>query len=102
MSRQIGGDSVGGVTVQAVARVLWRTQISKLSEWVSLERGEDHENLVSGVVGGEPELAGPAAYFPPAEPGVEVFESCSPAGREVELLEAHFVSGDLPEPAHQG
>ena len=70
-------------------------------EWVSLERGEDHENLISGVVGGEPELAGPAAYFPPAEPGVEVFESCSPAGREVEFLEAHFVSGDLPEPVHQ-
>ena len=60
------------------------------------------QNLVSGVVGGEPELAGPAAYFPPAEPGVEVFESRSPAGREVELLEAHLVPGDLPEPVHQG
>jgi hypothetical protein len=72
-----------------------------LPEWVSLERGEDHENLVSSVVGGEPELAGPAAYFPPAEPGVEVFESYSPAGREVELLEAQFVPGDLPEPVHK-
>jgi hypothetical protein len=85
-----------------VDRPLWRSRISELSEWVRSQRREDHQNLVSGVVGGKPELARPAAYFPPAEPGVEVFEACSPAGREVELLETHFVPGDLPEPAHQG
>jgi hypothetical protein len=72
------------------------------SEWVRSQRREDHQDLVSGVVGGKPEFARPAAYFPPAEPGVEVFESCSPAGREVELLETHFVPGDLLEPTHQG
>ena len=43
---------------------------------------------------GEPELAWPAPCFPPAEPSVEIFESCSAASREVELLEAHFVAGE--------
>ncbi len=65
------------------------------------ERREDHQDLIPGVVGSEPELAWPATYFSPAEPGVEVFESCPAAGREVKLLEAHFVLGDLPEPVHQ-
>lgn len=66
------------------------------------QRREDQQDFVSGVVGGEPELAWPSAYFPPAERGVEVFESCSAAGREVELLKAHFIPGDVPEPVHQG
>jgi hypothetical protein len=32
LSRQVGSDGVSGVTVQAVAGVLWRSQISQLSE----------------------------------------------------------------------
>jgi hypothetical protein len=32
LSRQAGGDGVGDVAVQAVAGVLWRTQVSQLSE----------------------------------------------------------------------
>lgn len=63
---------------------------------------ENHQDLVSGVIGGEPEFARPAACYFPAEPGVVVFESHSAACREVELLQAHFVAGDLPEPVHQG
>jgi hypothetical protein len=98
----LGADRGVLVVVDPVGDPLWRSQISELSEWVRSQRREDHQDLVSGVVGGKPELARPAAYFPPAEPGVEVFESCSPAGREVELLEAHLVPGDLPEVAHQG
>ena len=66
------------------------------------QRREDHQDLVSGVVRSEPELAGPAACYPPAEPRVEVFESRSAADREVELFQAHFVAGDAPEPVHQG
>lgn len=61
---------------------------------------EDHQDLVSGVVGGEPELAAPAARFLPAEPGGEVFEPCPPKA-EVELLKPDFVAGDLPRPVHQ-
>ena len=62
------------------------------SEWC-----ENHQHLVPGVAGGEPEFAGPAPGFRPAKPGVEVFQSCSAAGGEVELLTAHFVAGDLPD-----
>ena len=66
-----------------------------------LEWRENHQDLVSGVARGEPEFAGPAPGFPPAKPRVEVFQSCSAAGGEVELLKAHFVAGDLPEAVHQ-
>jgi hypothetical protein len=82
-------------------RSLWRTQVSQLSEWVSSERSQDHEDLVPGVVGGEPQFAGPASCLAPPESGVEVFESCSAPGSEVELFEAHLVAGDLPELVHQ-
>jgi hypothetical protein len=66
------------------------------------QRREDHQDLVSGVVGGEPELAGPAACYLPAEPAVKAFEAHSAAHRQVELLQAHLVTGNFPEPAHQG
>src|SRR5580704_1599539 len=65
------------------------------------QRREDHQDLVSGIAGGEAELAGPTACDLPAEPGIEVFESHSAAGREMELLKAHLVSGHLPEPMHE-
>ena len=88
-----------GATVAAVIAAHAELPWDRLDR---LQRRENHQDLVPGVVGGNPQLAGPAADFPPAEAGVEVFESHAAAGGEVKLLQAHLVAGDAAEAAHQG
>src|SRR5579859_3407397 len=80
---------------------LWRTRISQLSECLSSEWGEEHENLVPGVVGSQTELAWPSSRLSPAEPGVEVFEPNSAADSEMELFEAHLLACDPAQLVHQ-
>jgi hypothetical protein len=77
-----------------------RGELTRRSRWSQWR--EDHQDLVSGVIRSKPELARPAAYHPPAEPGVKVFESHSAARCQVELLQAHLVAGNFPESMHQG
>jgi hypothetical protein len=78
----------------------WRRFVPSHTFRLLSQRHQDHQDLVSGVAGGESELARPTACYLPAEPGVEAFESHSAAGREMELLKAHLVTGHLPEPMH--
>ena len=77
-----------------------RGELTRRSRWSQWR--EDHQDLVSGVIRSKPELARPAAYHPPAEPGIKAFESHSAACCQVELLQAHLVAGNFPESMHQG
>lgn len=61
------------------------------------ERREDHEDLVAGVVGCEPEGVGPATNLTPSEPPVEVLQALAAPGCQMQLFEAKLVAGDLPE-----
>lgn len=67
------------------------------SEW-----GEDHEHLVAGVVGCEPEGPGPATDLTPSEPSVEVLQPFASPGSEMQLFQPQLISGDLPEFVGEG
>ena len=90
-------DEKGSLKPEASRRRGELTRRSRWSQW-----REDHQDLVPGVVRSKPELARPAACYPPAEPRVKVFESHSAACCQVELLQAHLVAGNFPESMHQG
>lgn len=66
------------------------------------ERGKDHEDLVTGVVGCESEGCGPATDLSPSEPSVEVLQPLASPGREVQLFKAQLIAGDLPELVDEG
>ena len=65
------------------------------------ERGEDHQDLVAGVVGREPQSFGPSADLTPSEPSVEVLQAPAAPGCQMELFQVELIAGDLPKLADE-
>src|SRR2546430_12133323 len=66
------------------------------------QRGEDHEDLVAVVAGGDTQRRGPAADHLPAQPAVEALKAGAATQRQVKLLKTHLLAGDAPGLRHQG